>query len=191
MYDNPGTGAAMNDQLDVLREVVAGLDQAGIAYMVSGSTALNYYAEPRMTRDIDIVIELGPHETARFEQIFSGGFYLDKEVIEQAVRDRGMFNLIHLGRVVKVDFIVRKDSEYRRLEFSRRRRVEAEGLTLHLVSPEDLILSKLEWIRQGPSELQLRDVQSVVASVPDLDWPYLRSWAGTLGLLPLLEKAVG
>ncbi len=181
----------MNDQLDVLREVVAGLDQAGIAYMVSGSTALNYYAEPRMTRDIDIVIELGPHETARFEQIFSDDFYLDKAVIEQAVRDRGMFNLIHLGRVVKVDFIVRKDSEYRRLEFSRRRRVEAEGLTLHLVSPEDLILSKLEWARQGPSELQLRDVHSVVDSVPNLDWHYIRSWAGTLELLPLLEKAIG
>ena len=159
--------------------------------MVSGSTALNYYAEPRMTRDIDIVIELGPHETARFEQVFSRDFYLDRAVIEQAVRDRGMFNLIHLERVVKVDFIVRKDSEYRRLEFSRRRRVEAEGLTLHLGSPEDLILSKLEWIRQGPSELQLKDVQSLVASVPNLDWHYLRTWAGRLGLAPLLEKAVG
>jgi len=181
----------MNDQLDVLQEVVAGLEQGGIAYMVSGSTALNYYAEPRMTRDIDIVIELGPHETARFEQIFSGDFYLDTAVVEQAVRDRGMFNLIHFGRVVKVDFIVRKDSEYRRLEFSRRRRVEVEGLTLHLVSPEDLILSKLDWARQGPSELQLKDVQSIVASVPDLDWHYIRSWAGKLGLLPLLEKAIG
>jgi hypothetical protein len=120
----------MNDQLDVLREIIAGLEQGGIAYMVSGSTALNYYAEPRMTRDIDIVIELGPHETARFE-------------------------------------------------------------TLHLVSPEDLILSKLEWTRQGPSELQLRDVHSVVDSVPNLDWHYIRSWAGKLGLLPLLEKAIG
>ena len=56
-----GAGDAMNDQLDVLREIVERLDRAGIACMVSGSTALNYYAEPRMTRDIDIVIELGPH----------------------------------------------------------------------------------------------------------------------------------
>ncbi|HEU4402354.1 MAG TPA: hypothetical protein VFT43_09630, partial [Candidatus Polarisedimenticolia bacterium] len=92
---------------------------------------------------------------------------------------------------VKVDFIVRKDNEYRRLEFSRRRRVEAEGLAFHLVSPEDLILSKLEWIRQGPSELQLKDVRSVVASVRDLDWSYIRTWAAKLGLLPLLEKAAG
>jgi len=145
----------MNDQLDVLREVIARLEQAEIAYMVSGSTALNYYAEPRMTRDIDIVIELGPNGTSRFEQIFIGEFYLDRSVIDRAVKDRGMFNLIHLGRVVKVDFIVRKDSEYRRLEFTRRRRVEAEGLALHMVSPEDLILSKLEWARQGPSELQV------------------------------------
>ena len=88
-------------------------------------------------------------------------------------------------------FIVRKDSEYRRLEFARRHRVEAEGLPLHLVSPEDLILSKLEWARQGSSELQLKDVQSVVASVPDLDWTYIRFWAAKLGLVPLLEKAVG
>jgi len=145
----------MNDQLDVLREVIARLEQAEIAYMVSGSTALNYYAEPRMTRDIDIVIELGPNGTSRFEQIFIGEFYLDRSVIDRAVKDRGMFNLIHLGRVVKVDFIVRKDSEYRRLEFTRRHRVEAEGLALHMVSPEDLMLSKLEWARQGPSELQV------------------------------------
>ena len=69
----------MNDQLDVLREVVERLDQAGIACMVSGSMALNYYAEPRMTRDIDIVIELGPQATARFEQIFRDDFYLDAE----------------------------------------------------------------------------------------------------------------
>jgi len=145
----------MNDQLDVLREVIARLEQAEIAYMVSGSTALNYYAEPRMTRDIDIVIELGPNGTSRFEQIFIGEFYLDRSVIDRAVKDRGMFKLIHVGRVVKVDFIVRKDSEYRRLEFTRRHRVEAEGLALHMVSPEDLMLSKLEWARQGPSELQV------------------------------------
>jgi len=74
-----------------------------------------------------------------------------------------MFNLLHLESVVKVDMIVRKDSEYRRTEFERRRRIELDAFSLWIVSKEDLILSKLAWAKPSGSELQLRDVRNLLA----------------------------
>ncbi len=88
---------------------------------------LNYYAVPRMTRDIDIVVELGPDDAGRLVRLFETDFYIEPGAVRRAVTTRGMFNVIHDRFVVKVDFVVRKDSEYRREEFARRRRVEVEG----------------------------------------------------------------
>ncbi|MGH9338543.1 MAG: nucleotidyl transferase AbiEii/AbiGii toxin family protein [Acidobacteriota bacterium] len=178
----------MSEQFEVLQTVTARLDQAEIPYMISGSMAMNYYAQPRMTRDIDIVLALVSSDADRLEELFAEDFYLDRESIQRAIMTDGMFNLIHFDYVAKVDFIVRKNSEYRRLEFSRRRRVEIEGQFLYMVSPEDLLLSKLEWGRETESELQFRDIRNLIDSVIDLDWAYIQQWANSLGLRSLLER---
>jgi len=150
------------------------LQSAGIHYMVTGSIALNFYSVPRMTRDIDLVIELSLPEVDRFCNLFSKDFYLSKEAVEGALKRRGVFNLIHNESIVKVDFIVRKEGEYHREEFRRRRPVNLEGTTIFLVSPEDLILSKLLWARDTDSEVQLKDVRNLPHSLKDLDRPYLQ-----------------
>lgn len=80
---------------------------------------------------------------------FQEDFYLDRDTVRRAIEEQGMFNLIHRAYVIKVDFVVRKDSDYRREEFSRRRRVTVEGRDLFMAAPEDLILSKLEWARMS------------------------------------------
>ncbi len=82
--------------------------------------------------------------------------------MRDAVAGRGTFNLIHTDLVVKVDFLVRKDSEYRREEFRRRRRMSVDDLQLFVVAPEDLIISKLEWARDTRSEVQLGDVRNLL-----------------------------
>ena len=79
---------------------------------------MNYYAQPRMARDIDLVVEMGTADTARIEKLFAKDYYLDAAAIQSAVVNRSMFNMIHLNHVVKVDCIVRKETDYRRLEFS-------------------------------------------------------------------------
>jgi hypothetical protein len=84
--------------------------------------------------------------------------------------------------VIKVDFVVRKDSEYRRTEFSRRRRVSVEGHPLFVVAPEDLVISKLDWARDSRSEVQLADARNVLRSVSRLDLAYLDRWTAHLGL---------
>ena len=89
-----------------------------------------------------------------------------------------LFHLMHLGLGIKIDFIVRKNDPYRRLELDRRQRAEVGGLATWVVSREDLILSKLVWGKLSGSELQRRDVAALWHV--DMDWPYLRRWAREL-----------
>lgn len=178
----------MSEELEVLKIVAQRLEKAGIAYMLTGSIAANYYTVPRMTRDIDMVVELKPHDAEKVYQIFSGDFYLDRETIKAEIDRQGMFNLIHNDYVVKVDFIVKKESEYRQVEFKRRREVQVEKAKFFLVAPEDLILSKLAWAQESRSEMQLKDVRNLLASVEDLDYSYLEKWASKLGLTDLLKE---
>ncbi|WP_164012205.1 nucleotidyltransferase family protein [Pyxidicoccus trucidator] len=178
----------MDDYLKVLLLVGARLEQAGIPYMLSGSTAMNFYARPRMTRDVDIVVELGNADVERVVTLFQEDFSVDEQEIREALARPSLFNLIHYDTVVKVDCIIRKKTAYRQEEFKRRRTTEVKGQRIWLVSAEDLILSKLHWARDSLSEMQLGDVRNILDAVPDLDWAYMEYWARDLGVEPLLEK---
>ena len=175
-------------ELTVLTDVVSRLESAGFDYMLTGSVAMNYYAEPRMTRDIDIVVALAVTDAEKVIEVFEGDYYLSTEAVFDAVRDRKMFNLVHYESVVKVDLIVRKESEYRQLEFDRRQKIHVGELGMWIVSKEDLILSKLSWAQDTQSELQLKDVRNLLATEPDLD--YLRKWSSPLGLEPMLKECL-
>lgn len=181
--ESPGS-----DQIAVLQLVVARLDEVGVPYMVTGSTALNYYAVPRMTRDIDIVVELDVTRSEQLWNALSSEFYAEREAIDRAAVERRIVNVIHLDRLVKVDLIVRRSTEFARMEFSRRRRLDPLG-GVWLVSPEDLVLSKLTWAQQSGSETQLRDVREVIRAVPDLDREYIAKWAGILGVSEAAARA--
>jgi hypothetical protein len=178
----------MGDELAILHDVAARLESAGISYMVTGSIALSVYAEPRMTRDIDVVVALSASDVDRMVGLFEHDFHLDPDRIRSAVLRGAMFNMIHTRSIVKVDCVVRKASAYRIGEFERRRRMNLAGRVVDVVAPEDLILSKLDWARESRSEVQLRDVRNLVAMVPDLDWTYVRHWADVLAISDLLAE---
>lgn len=178
----------MSDELDVLKAVAADLEGAGIPYMVTGSMAANFYTVPRMTRDIDLVIELFERDVDRITRLFQQDYYIDRDMVERAVREHAMFNMIHNALVVKVDCVVRKETEYRREEFARRRAVSIAGQQVFIVSPEDLILSKLDWAKESRSQMQLTDVRNLLNSVQGLDTAYLTRWAARLGLSSLYRE---
>jgi uncharacterized nucleotidyltransferase DUF6036 len=179
----------MSEELELLKEVARRLDRAKIAYMITGSTAANFYAVPRMTRDIDIVVELSEPEIGKFILAFEKDHYLEPETVREAVKNHGMFNLIHDQYIIKVDFVVRKNTPYRRREFARRKKISIDGQELYVVAPEDLILSKLEWAKDSKSQVQLRDVQNLLQSVKKLDRRYLARWAKQLGVESLYREA--
>ena len=178
----------MSDELEILKSVAARLQAVGIAYMVTGSMAMNFYATPRMTRDIDLVVELRESDVARVVGLFHGEYYIDRDMVAQAIRNRSMFNMIHNDLVVKVDCVVRKETAYRREEFARRRTMTLDGESITVVAPEDLILSKLEWAKDSRSAMQLDDVRNVLRSVTTLDQGYLERWAEHLGLVALYHE---
>jgi hypothetical protein len=98
-----------------------------------------------------------------------------------------MFNLMHLESGVKVDLIVRKSSEFRQVEFARRKPIAIAGIRTWIVSCEDLILSKLVWARESNSEMQRRDIHQLLVAAP-VDLDYIRKWAPGLGVAMLLDE---
>jgi hypothetical protein len=178
----------MHDELSVLKLVAGRLEAAGLPYMVTGSVALSLYAEPRMTRDVDLVVDLQPSDTTRILDLFGAEFDADADRIREAIARRSMFSVIHTAAVVKLDIIVRKAGAYREEEFHRRRLAEIDGTGMWVVSAEDLLLSKLEWARDSRPEVQLRDVRRLIKAQPLLDWTYIELWAARLDLLDLVGE---
>lgn len=179
----------MIDELEVLKIVIQRLESAGIRYMITGSVAANFYVTPRMTRDIDIVVAIEQTDAGQVFSLFSEDFYVDIDSIKDAIRRRQMFNIIHNEGIIKVDFIIRKNTEYRKIEFDRRSAIDLEGLRVYVASPEDLILSKLYWAKDSLSELQIMDAGNLLR-IPGIDMEYIEKWVDKLKLNELFRKAV-
>lgn len=179
----------MIDEIKVLKIVVKRLESARIPYMITGSIAANFYTTPRMTRDIDIVIEVEEKDAETLFSLFSSDFYVDKNSIINAIHNKQIFNIIHSEGIVKVDFIIRKDTNYRNLEFKNRRSIVFERQKIFIVSPEDLILSKLFWARESLSEMQIRDVNNLFKTIHNLDSVYIEKWVHELELDEVYNEA--
>ena len=176
----------MQNELDIVRDISQRFSEAGIAYMLTGSMAMNYYAQPRMTRDIDLVVALTPADTDTIVGLFTPDYYVAREAVSSSIAHEALFNLIHQESIIKVDCIVRKNTTYRRAEFERRQRVALGGFSIWIVSKEDLILSKLCWALDSHSELQLRDIRNLAGT--GCDDAYIERWAGELGTSDLWRE---
>ena len=179
----------MSEEIEVLKVVTERLNRTNIPYMISGSIAANYYTVPRMTRDIDIVIELKETDVDKFVDLFAGDFYVNKEMIKKEVHRQGMFNLIHTQFVIKIDFIVKKSSPYQDTSFSRKTEVLINSNPMWFVSPEDLVISKLKWAKDSLSEMQLKDVRNLLETVDNLDLKYIDQWISQLSLEQIYKEA--
>ena len=179
----------MDEQLEFVKLIASRLDSAGIPYMMTGSMAMAIYSIPRMTRDVDLVVEVKPADVDKIVGLFSEDCYIDQDSVRDAVYGHGMFNIIHNEWVIKADFIIRKDEDYRKEEFARRQKMDIEDVAVSVVAVEDLILSKLVWGKQSRSDLQFRDVRQMISTVPELDWNYMQKWAAVLGIDEVLQKA--
>ncbi len=159
--------------------------------MVTGSVASSFHGRPRATNDADIVIDPSPDQMSRLvSELGAGGFFVDAERAQDALRRRLQFNVIETESACKIDLIIRKDRPFSREELARRLSASLWAETpVALASPEDTILSKLEWARKaGGSEKQLEDAAGVVAVNAALDRAYIERWAAELGVLDLWRQ---
>lgn len=165
------------------------LEMAGVPFMVAGSHASSYYGQPRSTNDVDLVIDPTAEQLDRFLGLLGDRYYVSPEAARDALRRRSMFNLIDFAAGWKADLIVRQERPFSIEEFRRRQIGTLYGRPLPIASPEDLILSKLEWDRLTPSERQVQDaLQVAVVQGLRLDRAYLRQWAPLLGVADRLDE---
>ena len=178
----------MLTELDILRDVTRKFDQLNIQYMLTGSLAMSYYSQPRMTRDIDLVVNISQTSIKKMETLFVADYYISIDSVIKAIDNEFMFNLIHTESSIKVDCIVRKKEEYRLTEFERRQKIRLTDFDIYIVSKEDLIISKLIWFKDSNSELQKKDIKNLLVSGYDND--YLQRWILRLNLKKQYEEVL-
>jgi hypothetical protein len=182
---------AQSDALVAVLRVGAALDELGVTYAVGGSFASSVQGVFRTTNDVDIVAVLADEHVERFVALLGDDFYVDAEMIHEAIRHRSEFNVIFQPAIFKIDvFIPRLDLVARR-ELSRAEVFEFGDRKLRVISAEDVIAQKLYWYRLGGhvAQRQWEDALGVVKTRRGrLDLAYLRETAEALAVLDLLEK---
>ena len=174
-----------------LRQVIEILDASDVPYMMTGSLVSAFYAIPRATQDLDVVIATGETGVDQLVQRLQNvGWYVDGEAALEAQRTQGQFNAIDPSSGWKVDFIVRKDRPYSIVEFNRRKQVSLLDLDVSIASLEDILIAKLEWSRLGDSALQRRDVMQLLDRAWErIDHSYVEKWVTGLRLTAEWEEA--
>jgi hypothetical protein len=180
--------------IDIALKVARALTAVGAEYFLGGSLASSLQGEPRATNDIDFVIALPLGKVAELGPALGTDFEVDTDMLRYAVLHASCANAFYLPVVTKIDFFGRGYEPFDESEFSRRRPtiVTASGESLVVKAPEDTVLRKLLWFREGGevSEKQWRDIVSVLQISGDrMDQTYLTAWASRLNLNELLERA--
>lgn len=163
------------------------MDAIGVEYMVTGSTAMNFYAVARMTRDIDIVIRPRPGDDRLIAKVLAEDFEADRDLIAGAVRERRSFSVVTPGSAIALDVMIDTPQLNSPEVFERKRTCSLGDDAVSVISPEDLVVAKLYWARDSASDLQLGDVANLL-KLAGLDREYIRRRAARLHLLDLLAS---
>jgi hypothetical protein len=167
--------------LDFFKKIIQYFDLNRIPYMLSGSIAMGIYIVPRATKDIDFVVHLQTHDIDGFVKYFEGDYYCSENAVRDAVNRHSIFNVIDHKSGFKADFVVLKNEAFRLTEFERRRKADFYGINIWIVSPEDLLISKLIWIQGWQAAVQMEDIKNL-AALPDLQKDYIDEWIKKLNL---------
>lgn len=171
------------EQDELLGHVVHILEEQGITYLLVGSLASGVYGEPRLTHDIDVVLELRPDQVAQLCEAFPApDYYVSEQAAREAVAGGGQFNAIHPASGNKIDFMIARQDAWGRSQISRRRLEQIlPGRPGYTAAPEDVIIAKLWYYREGGSEKHLRDVAAMLqVSGEMIDKEYIGHWTEQL-----------
>lgn len=182
------------DEYAVALRVAAVFDELGIEYTLGGSLASSLQGEPRSTNDVDFAVNLAEAQVPRLVECLGADFVVDADALRAAVKAGRSCQMYFLPVVLKIDLFMRGATAFDRMEFARRVRVPLGEHTLYAASPEDNLLRKLLWFRDGGevSDRQWRDILGIIrVSGASLDRAYLARWADQLGVSGLLSRALG
>ncbi|MEW6202821.1 MAG: hypothetical protein AB1546_12650 [bacterium] len=170
-------------QEDVLKKVVNRITSLNIPYMIVGGIGVIFYGKPRMTHDVDVLVDIDPSSADRIKESFKDEFYISEDAIKEAINNRSMFNIVHHESGIKIDFWVLEDNDYDIQRFKRRQKHKVGGIVMFFSSPEDLILKKLLWYKKSEIEKHLDDAYGILRLQHErLDYEYLNKWAEELSV---------
>ncbi len=181
------------DQLEFLKLVVHRLEKAGLTYMIVGSYASGYWGEPRSTYDVDIVVAFSVADLPTLEKLFPADqFYLSSRAAIDAIIARTQFNVIHPDSGNKVDFMIENRTGWAGEQLARRKRVTfSAGFQVWVGAPEDVIISKMLYYREGASDKHLRDIAGMLkVSGDQIDRDYVTRWAAELNVLDIWQAVL-
>ena len=188
--------AMQNEPIEVTLKVTNVFEKLSVPYLIGGSLASTLYGMVRTTQDSDIVAEMQLEHLQPFVSALQDEFYVDDEMISESIQRNSSFNIIHRETMFKVDVFIPHPRPFLQSQLARAQRqtftFETE-ISAKFASPEDTILSKLEWYRLGGevSDRQWRDILGVLKTRQgELDLDYLQKWAGELKVTDLLERAL-
>lgn len=178
-------------QRDILLTISQLLAKYNIPYLLSGSLAVSYYGFPRATHDIDFVVEVGKQNSSKMLDVVGdlGEKYLcDEGEVKKAILEFSQFNLFHIATGIKIDFWPLRDMEFEKNKLLREKTFILGKQRIKIISPEDLILTKLLWCKEVRSEKHLRDCRGVIkVQGENLDRKYLSLWIKRFKLEKLFE----
>ncbi|MBK8691929.1 MAG: hypothetical protein IPN17_06395 [Deltaproteobacteria bacterium] len=186
----------LSEPVLVVAELARVFDTLEIRYVVGGSVASSLYGIPRATQDVDLVAEVWTSHVDALMAALIGDFYIDAEMIRDAIKHRSSFNVVHLATMFKADVFVMRGDPWSREEMVRARVEEVDGasgkMAIRFASPEDTLLHKLVWYKLGNqvSDRQWGDILGVLKVQGEaLDHDYLDRWAPLLDVSDLLSRA--
>ncbi|MBU2634987.1 nucleotidyltransferase family protein [Patescibacteria group bacterium] len=175
------------DLVSLLKLVTNRLEKAKIPYMLTGGVAVSYWGYPRTTHDIDIVIEAKKEDKEKIVALFEKDFYISAEAAEDAIKTRFTFNILHHQTGLKVDFWLVKKDLFGVSEFKRKLKKKMFGEEIFIISPEDLILTKLLAYKETQSHRRLEDAKSILKT-SKVDLKYIKRWAEKQSTIKILEE---
>lgn len=177
-----------------LLEVMVGIfERLRIPYFVTGSVAAMAYGEPRLTNDIDIVTGMeAAHISGLLAELPCDQFYVSEDMIRDAIRRRTQFNIIHPASGLKMDIVIPDQCPFNESRFRRIRRIKpGEGYEANFASPEDIIIMKMRYYKEGGSDKHLRDIAGILKiSGAEIDRPYIHDWAIQLGVIEIWDRVI-
>lgn len=181
------------EQYELLRHLVRSLEALKIPYLLTGAIASIAYGEPRFTNDIDVVADIQEGDIPGLRECFpETEFFLDEDAIKDAICHCHQFNIIHPSSGLKIDVIAPKGDAFDRSRFTRVKRLRlTEDSEANFASPEDVIIKKMQYYKEGGSEKHLRDITGILKISGELvDYNYTTQWADRLGVSEVWEAVL-
>ncbi|MDX1964423.1 MAG: hypothetical protein SFX18_14825 [Pirellulales bacterium] len=177
------------NQAEILLRVIDALEIVGIPYVLFGSFASNVYGIMRATLDADIVIQTahGQHTTLRTALLPE--FSIDPQMQFETVSGTVKTAVTHNATVFLIELFELSADPHDQARFARRQKLPLENRDVYVLTPEDVLVTKLNWLQIANRGKDLADIKGVIAVQGDaLDWPYIENWCEYHDSQRLLEK---